>query len=243
MRIAVVNGSSQVSRAEAQLMIRACAVQMQRHVIPIWGGRNCDIALYSSASRVPRNSCAIIMMDSYDNAEDAEQQFVGYHAEDEAGVRWGRVFVQPILASDGGSVLGRGLSVSVTLSHEVIEAYVDPDLNLWAEGPRKTLWAYEACDPVEESTYAVSVDGRRVGVSNFVYPTWFDLEFARGAKFDHLGETERPFHVASGYANYRYSRGSKVLTRWADGTTVVQRRARRAGKTSKLARTAKRLLG
>ena len=133
--------------------------------------------------------------------------------------------------------------MSVTLSHEVIEAYVDPDLNLWAEGPRKTLWAYEACDPVEESSYTVSVDGRRVGVSNFVYPTWFDLEFARGDRFDHLRETTGPFHVASGYANYRYLGGKKVLTRWTDGTTVVHKRARSARKASKLARTAKRLLG
>jgi len=68
---------------------------------------------------------------------------------------------------DGGTISGEGNSVSVALSHEVIEAFVDPDLNLWAEDEEGTLWAYEACDPVEAGSYQIRIAGEPVYVSNF----------------------------------------------------------------------------
>jgi len=159
-------------------------------------------------------------------------------ATTKAGVRWGRVYTRPILDS-GGTLLGLGNSVSVTLSHEGIEAFVDPDVNLWSEGARRTLWSYAACDPVEGSSYGVRSMGQVVGVSNFVLPAWFDIEHRQRERFDFLGELGRPFEVQpDGYAIYR--QGTRTLTRWGARYDAERRKAKRRAKSVQLARSVRR---
>lgn len=62
-----------------------------------------------------------MLLPESDDAEERAEGYLGYHIEDDNGVRWGRVYTKPIL-EDGGTMLGGDNSVSVTLSHEVIEA-------------------------------------------------------------------------------------------------------------------------
>ncbi len=91
------------------------------------------------------------------------------------------------------------MSVSVVLSHEVIEAFVDPDINLWAYDPEEgEFHSYEVCDPVQSMTYVIQVPGARVRVSNFVTPAWFDRENRNGARLDHLRSHLAPFRPARG---------------------------------------------
>lgn len=242
LTIAVVNRSPHVSSDDAELMIQACNEQFDRHVRPVWGGPPCIVRLYPSAARVPRGSLAIVIHAKYVNAEDRDGGYLGYHTENSRGVRWGRVYTDPILAGPDGSLMGRGNSVSVTLSHEVIEAYVDPDVNLWAEGTRRTYWAYEACDPVEGTSYSVRVGGRLVGVSDFVYPAWFDVQQSRHARFDHLRRIRGPFGVLDeGYAVY--IQGGRTRTRWGTRYNRERKRIKLEAKESPLARTARRLRG
>ena len=68
----------------------------------------------------------------------------------------------------------RVMPMSLILSHEVIEALVDPT------GERMTNGVVtEICDPVEQPGYRVN----GVTVSNFVTPRWFIRAAARG-RFD-----------------------------------------------------------
>lgn len=241
MRIAIVDRTTRVSNRELRVMIAACRQQLERHVMPAWGGQRCPVTLYPSAKHVPRCSVGIMIRDDYDQAADREDGLLGYHAENKRGVRWGRVFVAPVLDS-GGTVLGQGNSVSVTLSHEIIEAYVDPDVNLWAEGAHRTYWSYEACDPVEETSYTLRVDGHAVGVSNFVYPAWFDVEHLPHEHFDYLRLLRKPFEVlAGGYAVYR--QGHRELTRWGKPYSATKKQAKLRAKLVPLARSARRLRG
>jgi hypothetical protein len=238
MRIAIINSSIDVSREQAAAMTAACALQLERDVKPAWAGASCEVRLYRRGAQLPRGSLAIVIMSEYDDEEDRREGYLGYHTEDDNGVRYGRVYTKPIL-DDHGSVLGLGNSISVTLSHEVIEAYVDPDMNLWAEGGRGTFWSYEACDPVESSSYDVRAGGRSVGVSNFVVPAWFDLEHQRGERYDFLGKLRAPFDVHDdGYAIYR--QGRRTLTRWGRRYDLERKRRKLRAKSVPLARSARR---
>lgn len=241
MEIAIINRSPHVSPEQAALMTAACAHQLARDVQPAWMGAPCAVKLYRPRARLPKGALAIVLMADYDEEEDRREGYLGYHTEDDNGVRWGRVYTAPIL-DDRGSVLGLGNSISVTLSHEVIESYVDPDMNLWAEGARNTLFSYEACDPVESSSYVLRVKGRDVGVSNFVYPAWFDLAHRPREQLDHLRELRAPFELyGDGYAIYR--QGKKVLTRWGRRYNLARKRKKLRAKQVPLARSARRLRG
>ena len=167
--IAVLNESSDVTDALARRMTKACHRQIERDVAKLWYLEPWPVRFYKSEASVPKDSLAIVILDNK-IAADA----LGYHFETPAGLRYGRVFAKPIL--DGGTIHSSPLSVSTVLSHEVIESFIDPDINLWAEGVPGVMWAYEACDPVERDTYRIRVDGRLVFVSNFVLPSWFDRE-------------------------------------------------------------------
>jgi hypothetical protein len=84
------------------------------------------------------------------------------------------------------------------LSHEIIEALVDPSTLREARGLE-----VEVCDPVETLGYMA----RGVLVSDFVTPAWFGRAFARrvashthrGSRFDWLGDVLRPFQIDGGF--------------------------------------------
>ncbi len=228
--IAVLNHSKQVSQADARLMTSACALQLMSFLFLPWECVPFSVFLYLRRSDLPKRSIAIVIFDKAD-----EPDTLGYHTEDDEGRRFGRVFVNPTIDA-GGSILGTGDSVSVTLSHEVIEAFIDPDLNLWAEGRRDLMWAYEICDAVESHSYRIKVRKRFVGVSHFLYSTWFDLENPPNTKFDHMHVTTKPFELAPG--------GSAVT--WDGFEVKIKTRklpkTRKQRKSHKLARTHQRCM-
>ena len=228
--IGVLNKSELVADADARLMTRACNLQIKRDVAPAWECVPWKVRFYRRRSDLPKDCISIVIFDNADMADT-----LGYHSEDDEGRRYGRVFVNPTLDADG-SILGTGDSVSVTLSHEIIEAFIDPDLNLWAEGRRDLMWAYEICDPVESHSYRIKVGRRFVGVSNFLYSTWFDLENPPNTRTDHLDVTTRPFRLAPGGSAVTWN-GRKI-----DIKTRAFSRTRGERKSHELARTHRRCI-
>jgi hypothetical protein len=236
--IAIVNRSRQLSRAEAELLVAACDVQLRRDAAPPWRMEPLSVRLYPSESRIPRSAVPIRIVDEPDE-EDAE----GYHWETDDGRPYGRVFVNAILGDATGEqrrhkIRLDPLGVSVALSHEVLEAFVDPDINLWALGRNNRMYAYEVCDPVQEQSYRVRIDGGDVYVSNFVYPTWFDLENVPHARYDHLRTLDRPFQIpAGGYAVYWNTDGDERELQGRSRLSAAKRhRAARTQRRRKRAR-------
>jgi hypothetical protein len=109
-----------------------------------------------------------------------------------------KVFVRPTLRNND--------KVSVTACHEVCEMLIDPAINMWADGPNGTLYAYEMCDACEQETF--EIDG--VTMSDFVYPSYFErFRAPHSAQFDYLKRISRPFEILPrGYALVR--EGSEI---------------------------------
>lgn len=88
---------------------------------------------------------------------------LGYHTTTD-GLPTGKVFAK--------TDQHYGLSVSVTLSHEVCEMVGDPHASLCYQRDPSVFGAYELCDPCEADALGYTIDG--VLVSDFVLPAWFD---------------------------------------------------------------------
>ncbi|MFF4902316.1 hypothetical protein [Streptomyces sp. NPDC001068] len=188
--IAVVNHSSRISDGDVQLAARACATQVRRDVAPEWGVKPLSVVYMEKNAPVPPGAYVIGVFDDSDQAGA-----LGWHTKDGDAI-YGKVFAGPVF-DNGGSALEGELSVSAVLSHEVLEAYLDPRVQLWASDADGALWAYEVCDPVENFAYEVKVGGRKVSVSDFVTQAWFDSQ-STGEAYDFLEKLTKPFEIAEG---------------------------------------------
>jgi len=188
--IAILNQSKLVSDADAATMTQAVAEQVRFDAAPLWDKAPAAVIFYKDPSAVPEGAHGIALVDTI---EDQPKGVLGYHTEDQGGKLWGVVAAQPELDNGGKATTG-DWSVSSVLSHEVLEMYVDPNCNLWANDNKGKVYSYEVCDPVEAPTYEV----KGVSVSNFITPAWFDPLASATARFDKLGLLKSAFSLLKG---------------------------------------------
>ena len=190
MLIAILNQSTVVADTDAATMTEAIATQVQLDAAPIWDRAPAAVVFYTDPAAVPAAAHGIAIVDTIQNQPKG---VLGFHTEDQGAQLWGVVAAKPEL-DNGGQVLTGDWSVSSTLSHEVLEMFVDPNCNLWANDGKGKAYSLEVCDPVEAPTYTVS----GVSVANFVTPSWFDPLAPATAQFDKLGQLTAGFSVLKG---------------------------------------------
>ncbi len=241
MLIAILNQSKKVSHADAVTMTAACNYQMSHHLAPAWNRLAMTVVFFDNPASMPHGAFPIIIFDAPD-----DPGALGYHTEDRGQI-YGKVFVNPVLEA-GGVVLfdphnPQNVSVASVLSHEVCELFVDPFINSWVDGPEITegsQYALEVGDPVESDSYVVTVGSgttaKKVAVSNFVFPAWFDDQAAAGSHFDQMGHVHSAFTMSpGGYLVVRQGAGTESQVFGAK-----YQEWRKATKTSPLSRTTKR---
>lgn len=238
--IAVVNQSTLVSDADVRLMVKAVAFQLAHHVAPAWERTKPQVVISPTPQAAPLGASVIGIFD------DADQPGVlGWHTEDPGGRSFGRVFARPVL-DNGGDTLTKALSVASVLSHEAIEWFIDPHVQLWADDANGSLYAVEACDPVEAATYVIEVrkpgPQPRVGhgitkvtVSDFVTPAYFDPLADPAGPFSYLRAVTKPFALAAG-GYVVFEKGGKPTERFGEHYPAW----RSTAKASPLARTHRR---
>jgi hypothetical protein len=200
MLIAVINESTMVTNAQVQTMCQAIQIQLNLHVLPAWNMKAATITFYADKTKVPGYAWVVSMLDTTTQAGA-----LGYHEEDNDVVD-AFIFAQPVL-TNGGAVMvynpanpGQYL-VSSTLSHEVCEMIGDRFANAFVVGANgTTMYCQELCDPVEDGTYAITVAGQSIGVSNFIFPSWYNPEATvkANAPFDYMSKLKAPFTMTAG---------------------------------------------
>lgn len=166
MQFAIVNHATDPALTPALLQQIAAAVERQtyEHVAPFWEMQGAKVTFYSDVATVPADAVIVAIFDSSE-----QSGFLGWHAVDPRGLAYARVFWEPIRDS-GGTIFASANSLSVTISHEVLETMGDVYTNFWAANPwTQDLYALELCDAVEADAYVI--DG--VYVSNFIGPRFF----------------------------------------------------------------------
>src|ERR1700756_622021 len=191
MLIAIVNQSTLVSDQDVATMTQAITAQVKLDVAPLWDRSPAAVIFYTDPKNVPVAAHGIALVDPI---KDQPKGVLGFHTEDNGGKLWGVVAAKPELDNGGKATTG-DWSVSSVLSHEVLEMFIDPNCNLWANDGHGKAYSFEVCDPVEAPTYEVN----GVSVSNFVTPAWFDpLSNHATAQYDKLGKLHAPFSILKG---------------------------------------------
>jgi len=228
MLIAILNQSTLVSNADATAMTEAIAAQVRLDAAPLWDRAPAAVIFYTDPGAVPATAHGIAIVDTI---QDQPQGVLGFHTEDQGGKLWGVVAAKPELDNGGKTITG-DWSVSSVLSHEVLEMFVDPNCNLWANNGTGSAYSFEVCDPVEAPTYEVS----GVSVSNFVTPSWFDPLAGLSAQFDKLGHLAAAFSILKG-GYVVYESAGKEQQQFGDEFPAW----RKEMKTGPMARTRRRL--
>ena len=200
-KIACINKAKTDLGVDFDKLIPALQTFLDDCFVPAWGAP----ARLVKATKEIAGAWAIKFVDTADSDE-------GWHDIKKSGLPYAQVFVK--------ATLDVGDKVSTTACHELAEMLVDPAANLWCEGPRSTLWAYEVCDPVEEDEF--EIDG--ISMSNFVTPAYFELfrlKQRKAAPYDYMDKLKKPFSLRpGGYVDIRH--GRRVKERF--GSTKKARR-------------------
>jgi hypothetical protein len=193
VKVAIVNRSTVMTDEQVAAMVPALQRQVTEDFYPSWGA---NAALtFVGKNEVPDPLCwQIVVLDNSDQAGA-----LGYHDLTASGLPLGKVFAK--------TDLQYGNSVSVTVSHELLEMLADPWI-CWTIFNQSTNYAgiifpLEVCDACEADDIGYEIDG--VLVSDFVYPTWFEAQWhgVTGVAFDKTGKLKNPFQLAAGgYIGY-----------------------------------------
>jgi len=205
-RISILNLSSLISDAALTKITIAIGRQLAYDVAPEYG--ETPILEFIPKGETPSPDSALCYVIDEPDVEGA----LGYHDTDNDGNPFIKVFCQPIYDNGGTDYMGAN-SVSVTLSHEILELIGDTDANLWADGPDGNDYAFELCDAVEGDSYDVTLDDEtKVSVSNFVYKNFFNpkLKKSSSVRFDFLGKLTAPFQMDPGGYQIRRTEPGRV---------------------------------
>jgi len=182
INVSIFNQSTVLKDEQVAAAVPALKTQVQRDFAPVWGV-DADVKFYP-ANEVPLGTWQLGVFDNSDQAGA-----LGYHDLTSDGMPFGKAFARTDMEYKS--------SWTVTLSHELLEMLVDPDVNLSASSPfERTLrfYAYEVCDACEADQYGYEIDG--VLVSDFVYPAWFEYFRQVGStQFDYQKRINTPFQI------------------------------------------------
>lgn len=187
MRIAIVNQSTIASDAELRLIVSALDVQANHHLRPIWRISPVILDFVRQGERTEPGAWELLITDTSDVA-----RALGYHTDE--GEPRGFVFARTCQEA--------GATLSVTISHELLEMLGDPDTTrTHTYGGAK--YAVELCDPCEADQW-----GYRIGdvlVSDFITPEWFGAPKS-GASYDYARLIDRPRKLLRGGYCLEYTR-------------------------------------
>ena len=227
-QIALINQSTAVSDANGQIIANAMNM-----ILPTFcGDWNIPIvtAVYVGLGKTTTIPLKVFLLDTADVAGA-----LAYHDEVN-DLPYGKAFAKTVL-SYGGTLLYSTNPLVPTFAqavcHEIFELLVDMYCNMWAMlSDYTTLYAYEACDPVESNAVTVNLVttttakvgtktvtttvNTKVGLSDWVLPKWFDTQAKRGP-YNHNNTLTAPFTLSPyGYVialesgNVSYIYGNKV---------------------------------
>jgi hypothetical protein len=185
-QIAVINESTLINDATLATFVAAMQVQVGRDFAPIWG-RYAKLTYVPKGGSIPADHWWLAVLDTSDAAGA-----LGYHETTASGKPLGKVFVKDDLDS--------GSSISVTLSHELLEMLGNPFINLTAfdvtANQLHQIFMHEMCDPCEDDSLGYNVNGVRM--SDFLLPEWFDPSAPAGTPLTFNKTIASPLTLATG---------------------------------------------
>ena len=190
-KVAITNASTVVSDDVVRTIVMALQVQVDRDFGPLWA-LDAMVSFFGPSEPVPNDWWQLKVADDSDQAGA-----LGYH--DLTALPVGFVFAKTDQQYDS--------SVSVTMSHELLEMLADPWIASTAlhitSAVGGDVFALEVCDACEADALGYDIDGTLV--SDFLLPAAF-RDGAQGP-YDFKGHISAPFALAPGGYESRFVQG------------------------------------
>lgn len=233
--LASYSADKDINRPLLDEIAHALEFQLMAHYAPMWQSDGVQVRAYTDPVNLGDfgDACPLVVFDDADQADA-----LGYHSVDPYGRAFGKAFWS-VIQGAGGTLKDGALSLSVTLSHEVLEMVGNPYVNFWADLPDGGQEAVELCDRVQGDSYRVG----GVSVSDFLGPRAFRLG---AGPFNWLNTLKSPFEIRpNGYAIRRsgdnvYPVFGEEVPAWRRGL-VYDRTSRMSKRTAVLQQTRKEL--
>lgn len=204
----IVNASPLLTDEEVHAKVGPLQKKFDRDFHPAWQKFvplvKIDFAPAVDIPKLPRTCWPVFL-----NRHSKDPGALGWHDDDSGqNVRtYSRVFV--------GDCIRLNLDWGVTLSHEVDEMILDPNIHRVWRMPNGELAALEACDPVEDDSLGYRVDGVRM--SNFVLPQYFSTNHDGPWDFRKALKGPCPALTAGGYQSItRGGRWTQIFANMGD---------------------------
>lgn len=181
---------------EPMLATIAHALMLQTAEFGSWWETTASVVeLLPNAINVPALDILFHIKDSIPEAPDA----LAYHTTDQNG-RPVLVLGWETIKQNGGTITSGSESLSAAMSHEILEATINPYVNCWFDHPDGVReQCGEVCDPVQGNSYEIG----GIAVSDFVGPRYFDSSPNAPGPYSR-GGTVSPFEIdRNGYGVYR----------------------------------------
>lgn len=184
--ISIINQSTVVSDVDCAAYTAALQIQVNRDFGFFWGWTT-KVVFVPKGKTAAKGSWQLIVLDTSDQAGA-----LGYHDMTAEGLPIGKIFAKDDISN--------GSSVSVTMSHELLEMMVDPWINLTvvSQGASNALriYAYEVADACEDDGLGYKIGS--VLVSDFVTPMFFMDSPPTGAALDKMKHITAPYQILKG---------------------------------------------
>jgi hypothetical protein len=222
IRMYINNKSTLVSSVQVNKMVEACNILLPE-VAKSWGVNYSPVTYAGAPPKPSETDWVFNIIDTDPN----NSGFEAFHTV-EGGLVDGYIMAKPTL-DYGGTILYGGKrnhnqpTIAASLFHEIVEALGDPECNAWWKNSSGTINSFdqngnpittagahyvacEICDPVQMNVVAVTLrDGKKVGLSDFVLPSWSDVG-NRVGPFNYLNTLKAPFTIdLGGYVVYKDS--------------------------------------
>ena len=175
IQLYVRNQSTAISDSDVKDIIAALQIQVTRDFLKFWPIADVTLNFIDKAAPEVPGIWELVFLDDSDQAGT-----LGYHDLTSSGDPLGKAFVKDDLKY--------GSKVSVTASHELLEMLVDPSINLCAQDDATgKFYALEVCDACEGDEFGYEIllaDGKKITVSDFVTPRWFESTYDSTAQYD-----------------------------------------------------------
>jgi hypothetical protein len=242
MLFALITDTKRISQTQLYGLSRALE-RNGKHCAQAWGKEPPAVVALDRKSGLPRGASPILFVD-----ENSDPTTLAYHYYDPIrGTPASRVLVHRDSKFNDGNY-----SLCEAASHEMLEALLDPMINLWVDHPdpaqrADTQMAFEICDMTQEH-YTITMRDVRWRVADFVTPAYFRQDIAEdpdklarahaaGVRFNYCGTLSRPGEIGpEGYAILRQRSEYGGWRVWSESKKTLDA-ARVAAKAHPLART------
>lgn len=209
--IDVIDQSSVVDGPTLATYCAAIQKQARHDFAPIWGvGFDLNVSVRTApvkSTGTTRHMTVYILDDS------DVQGALGYHDVDALNNPYGRIFAK--------TDQRYGLSLSVTMSHEILEMLGDFFVLDGCQVSTSTWAAREMCDPCESDAYGYQIDG--VLVSDFITPRYFVPSLP--GPYDFGGHLKKGLTLLPGGYQSLWSQSTGWTQQQAQGAPGVASRA------------------